>query len=400
MTRQQAQSKNPKDGSLGLVLMLAMAFPMLILYAAGALAPFMLADSAMEPELLGAFTLASFGVAAMLSFRVGHWVKRLGVRTALMMLFGSTAIAFTALVLTGHWLGMLLAISVCGIAQALANPATNQAIASQVVLERRAFMVGMKQSGVQLSALAAGTVMPWLAVSWGWRAALAAVIPVCVVMMLVVACRNWQGNKVALPKPRTAALSQQALMLLMIMQGGVGIVLAAFITQVPVFALDIGMTASEAAFLITVFGLMGAISRLILTPLACRCRLETDLLVVLLIMAGLAIVATFTATSQNVWLLYAGVIGIGSTIVATNALAMAMILRHHCFGEIPLASGRVSMAFFAGLSSGSLLFQGVVSLGGIDAGMALLLLVLTACTMAVIRLRSPILSLLDGELGG
>ncbi|CAM3714253.1 MFS transporter [Xenorhabdus thuongxuanensis] len=385
----QNEAHNKKmELSLGFILVLAMALPMLILYASGALAPFMLQEGEIDRELLGGFTLAAFGVAAILSLSAGRWVKKLGIRWASITLFLFTGGAFAALVLANHpWL-MILAIAVCGIAQALANPMTNQAIATQVTPTHKSFMVGLKQSGVQLSALVAGTILPWMAAQWGWRVALGAIVPVCLFMAILAAICDWQP-KVTIPQMKSHKTAQlNTISMLMLMQGCVGIVLAAFITQVPMFASQLGMPISQAAFLVTLFGLMGWISRLVLTPLASRFKQESDLLALLFVFAFLALLATFNASPQNLWLVYVGVIGIGCTLVATNALAMSMILHHDCFGEIPTASGRVSFAFFGGLALGSLLFQWVVAyFGSTWAGMVFMLILLSFSFLAVLRLR-------------
>ncbi|MDX7991003.1 MFS transporter [Xenorhabdus littoralis] len=374
--------------SLGFILVLAMALPMLILYACGALAPFILQEGTIDRELLGGFTLAAFSVAAILSLSAGKWVKKLGIRWVSIMLFLFTGGAFAALILANNpWL-MILSIAVCGIAQALANPMTNQAIATQVVPARKSFMVGLKQSGVQLSALVAGSILPWIATQWGWRAALGAIIPLCLLMAILAAVRNWQPTVAASQVKSRKARQSGTISMLMLMQGCVGVVLAAFITQVPMFASQLGMPSGQAAFLVTVFGLMGWLSRLVLTPLASRFKQESDLLALLFVFAFLALLATFNATAQNLWLVYVGVIGIGCTLVATNALAMAMILQHDCFGEIPTASGQVSFAFFGGLALGSLLFHWVVTyFGSIWAGMVFMLILLSFSFISVLRLR-------------
>ncbi|WP_446470709.1 MFS transporter [Xenorhabdus stockiae] len=391
----KVEGNNKKEKlSLGIILILAMALPMLILYACGALAPFILREGIIDRELLGGFTLAAFGVAAILSLFAGQWVKKWGVRWAGIILFLSTGGAFTVLILANHpWL-MMLAIAICGIAQALSNPMTNQAIASQVAPENKSFMVGLKQSGVQIAALAAGSVLPLIATQSGWKAALGSIIPLCLLMALLVYVHNWSSKITIYPtKPRTSIKHRNSAQLnmismLMLMQGCVGVVLSAFITQVPIFAVQLGMSLEQAAFLITLFGLIGWCSRLFLTPLANRFKQESDLLALLFIFAFLALIATFNATHQNLWLIYVGVIGIGCTLVATNALAMAMLIQHECFGDIPIASGRVSSAFFGGLALGALCFQWITTyFETIHSGMIFMLMLLSLSFISVLRLR-------------
>ncbi|MEJ2766109.1 MFS transporter [Photobacterium sp. MCCC 1A19761] len=377
------------DLALLLILLMAMALPMLVLYANGALAPLMLAETYINPTILGTFTLSAFGVAAMLSLNAGRWVKQWGIRRAMVSLFVLTGVSFTALIWVEHWLGMALAIAVCGIAQALTNPVTNQAIAALVPASRKALMVGVKQSGVQLSALAAGSVLSLAAIEWGWRAAFALMIPLCFGMAGLAAGKNWQEK---VPVQRVSARGQgdkRLVTLLMVMQAGVGITLAAFITQIPMVAAQIGMNTQQAASLITLFGGMGIVSRLILTPLASRLRHESDLLLILYPVAGLALLCAFSATHELPWLIHVSVVGIGSTLVASNAVAMAMVIKYPAFGDIATASGRVSAAFFGGLASGSLLFQMATRLTEIfHAGLGLLLLFMGICLGSATCLRT------------
>ncbi|UXI02724.1 MFS transporter [Photobacterium sp. TY1-4] len=389
VSQQRPVTNQNLDLPLVLILLMAMALPMLVLYANGALASLMLVENYINPTILGTFTLSAFGVAAILSLNAGRWVKKWGIRSAMVSLFLLTGLSFTVLIWVEHWLGMALAIAVCGIAQALANPATNQAIAAQVPAPQKALMVGVKQSGVQLSALAAGSVLSMAAITWGWRAAFALMIPLCLGMAGLAAGKNWQAKVPAQRVSVRGKGDQRLLASLMIMQAGVGITLAAFITQIPLIAAQIGMTTQQAAFLITLFGGMGIVSRLILTPLASKFRHESELLLRLYPAAGLALLCAFNATDELLWLIHAGVVGIGMTLVASNAVAMAMVIKYPAFGDIPTASGRVSAAFFGGLAIGSLLFQMATNLTPLfHAGLGLLLLCMAICGGAAVFLRN------------
>ncbi len=373
---------------LASLLMAAMALPMLILYASGALAPYILSEGVVSPQLLGGFTLASFGVAALCSSSVGKWVKRSGIKKAGVLLFLFTAVSLALLTRTQNiWL-MLAAAGLCGFAQALANPMTNLAIATQVRAQRRPFMVGLKQSGVQLSALIAGSLMPFIANYLGWRFAIGMTVPLCLVFAFIVMFYRWERKSSAVkPKPRGDA-KPKTVGCLMIAQGVVGLVLAAFVTQVPILATELGLTPAEAAFSITLFGFAGLLSRLVLTPLASKMNHQSDMFQYLILLAIVAIIITFSANANQIWMLYIGVVGIGSTLVATNALAMAMIVSEPKLGDVPIASGRVSSAFFWGVAAGSLLYQFVVgALESTQAGVILFVVLLMISSLSLHILR-------------
>lgn len=154
---------------LASLMTLAMGMPMMVFYAIGVLGPQIIQDLDISREQLGWLTTSTFGLAALLSPWAGALVQRMGNRQGLFLLFLLVAMSFSLIaVLPGFW-GVLTALLLCGLAQSLANPVTNQAIAQLVPAERKAGLVGIKQSGVQASALLAGLVLPTLAYKLGWR---------------------------------------------------------------------------------------------------------------------------------------------------------------------------------------------------------------------------------------
>src|SRR5687768_5424756 len=80
-----------------IVLVFAMAMPMLVLYAISTLGTFIVRDLHLEAKLLGYLVMSSFGIAAILSPWGGALVDRIGPRHALTILFFTVALAFTLL---------------------------------------------------------------------------------------------------------------------------------------------------------------------------------------------------------------------------------------------------------------------------------------------------------------
>src|SRR5688500_9421004 len=108
-----------------IVLVFAMALPMLVLYAISTLGPLLGRDLYFKPELLGYLVMSSFGLAAVLSLWAGAFVDRIGSRYALTILFSAIALAFALIATVENYYGLVAATAICGIAQALANPVTN-----------------------------------------------------------------------------------------------------------------------------------------------------------------------------------------------------------------------------------------------------------------------------------
>ncbi|WP_025132440.1 CynX/NimT family MFS transporter [Pseudomonas sp. PH1b] len=354
-------NQHPFNGSrarslwLRTVLVSAMALPMLIFYAIGTLGPLLISDLAIAPHWLGWLVMSAFGLAALLSLWAGPLVRALGSRRALALLFWATLAGYGLLLTLPGFAGLVLALAVCGVAQALANPVTNLLVLECVEPANKPAVVGLKQSGVQLSALFCGLLLPTLAAGLGWRGALA----ILLVPALALALWGPRVAPVAAPRqPLSLGLVRpnSRLMLLLSVQLCVGLVLSSFVTFLGVFAARQGVSSAEAGAMVAGFGAMGILARTLLTPLGARLREEGWLLLGLLLLACLALGVTAQATAQAHWPLWFGALGMGLTAVATNAIAMSMLLRDPAFGSPAPASGLLSAGFFAGFALGPLLF--------------------------------------------
>jgi len=281
---------------------------------------------------------------------------------------------------------LVAATAICGIAQALANPVTNLLIAQQVPAEKKAAVAGLKQSGVQLAALFAGLALPAVATHYGWPSAFGIVVPVAILLGLTspyvapASCRSSRTSKVF-----SIVLPNKLLLRLMGIQFCVGISLSAFVTFLPTFAVQNGMSLAVAGSLIAVFGVMGMFSRIVLTPLGPKLKEESLLLLTLIAIAACAIGVTMQAGPESHWCLWIGAVGVGLTAVGTNAIAMSMLIRDARFGAVTAASGFVSLAFFGGFSVGPPLYATFSDYSGsFQAGWVFLIgVLLCGCSIAL-----------------
>ncbi|ALM54610.1 MFS transporter [Halomonas huangheensis] len=358
------------------VLISAMALPMLVFYAIGTLGPYLVDDLNVVPGWLGYLTMSSFGLAALLSLWAGPLVSRLGARQSLVLLFLLASMAYALLGLATSFTGVMLAVAVCGIAQALSNPATNLMIANSVPPHQKASVVGMKQAGVQISALFAGLSLPGIAELLGWRAALAVLIP-CGLLLALVTWKVTAGDRPTAAARFSLTRPSRILALLMVIQFCAGVALSAFITFLGVYATQQGMSSVTAGSLVAVFGVMGILARVGLTPLAGRMRDASWLLLLLLVLSAVAIGVIIQTSPDRQWTLWAGTIGMGLTAVATNAVAMSMLLQDRAFGAPATSAGMLSAAFFAGFAVGPPSFGGLsTSIWGFTGAWTALVVVL------------------------
>src|SRR5438105_11767320 len=136
-----------------------MAFSMLLLFVVGALGPLLVRDLALSRSELGAMVTAAFAVATILSLVSGQVVDRVGGRASLICLLALVALNLLLLSIAPTFALLLAAAALGGVAQSLANPATNKLVAGWFSVGRRATVLGVKQSGVQAGAFAAGFLL-------------------------------------------------------------------------------------------------------------------------------------------------------------------------------------------------------------------------------------------------
>ncbi|GIH03494.1 hypothetical protein Rhe02_15610 [Rhizocola hellebori] len=329
-----------------------MAASMLPLYTISALGPYLVADLGLSRAALGAMVTAAFAVAAIASVIVGRAVDALGARTGLALLFAVVSAALLTASFAPKYVWLLSAIAVAGIAQALANPATNVLIAKQVDQSQRASAIGIKQSGVQLAAFACGVAMPALATAWGWRAGLrfAVLLPVVMLIVLVLwvppttasdpsgAWRRWSA-----PSHWLRWLMGYSLLL--------GTALAAVNTYLPLYATQrLAMATTAAGAVLAAFGVSGLVARLWWTRIADHQAKVTAVLSYL--SAGAAGCTLLVWIAAWTWpaVIWLGAVGIGATATAGNAVSMlAVVRRGEAAGH---ASAMVSLGFFTGFVLG------------------------------------------------
>lgn len=330
------------------LLVFAMTMPMLVLFSVSSLGPHIVESLAIEPGSLGYLITSAFGVAALLSIWAGAYVNRYGARHSLILLFSLVAIAFFLVAIQPSYFTLAIAAGLCGVSQALANPATNVLIAKNFPPHKKAGVVGLKQAGVQLAALISGLLLPILAFTFGWHWAYASLVPICL-LFLFFSFRLTKHTPVA---GRFKIESPNKILLrLMGVQFFVGVGLSAFVTFLPSYSTFLGVDKQLASYLIGIFGLVGMLSRTLLTPFAARFSDESYLLLILIGISALAVLC-MNLFSHYEWVVWLAAIAVGATAVTTNAVAMSMAVKDTSFGKLASASGYISVAFFGGYALG------------------------------------------------
>nr|WP_308376108.1 MFS transporter [Streptomyces sp. ISL-99] len=359
-----------KHGGRALTALLtcAMAFSMMQLFLLGALGPRLVGELGISPTVLGLTTTIGFGAAAALSPVGGRVVDRWGPRRCLVALFSGSA---AALVLIGAAPGasvLLLAVALGGLPQALANPATNKAILAVVPPERRGPVTGLKQSGVQLGAFAAGLPLAALAAVAGWRGAVWVAAGAAAVAAL------WAARILPVDRPAAAAgvrvplVPRGMIAWLMVFSLLLGCGIASVNTYVALYGvqrLALGPTAAGA--LVAVLGVAGIAGRVGWSKVAGRPRRAVWLPGVLAAGAvGAALLLMVAAHARP--LAWVAAVAMGVFAVAGNAVSMVLVMQRAAPGRAGQDSALVSAGFFAGFAVGPPLFGLLAEAGHYGAG--------------------------------
>ncbi|MDJ1133662.1 MFS transporter [Streptomyces iconiensis] len=360
--------------SLVVLLTGGMGLSMFVLYAIGALGPFLIEDLGISRSQLGLLTSVTFASATLLSLLAGHTTDLLGGRRAFVLLLLLVAAAFALLTATTTYALLLGALVLGGAAQSLANPATNKLIAANVPTERRAMVVGIKQSGVPLAALTAGLVLPALAGATSWRTALAVVAPVALLGALAALLLPRDPARAAESRLTLPGAPDTLTRWLMAVSLCVGCGLAALNTYLPLYAHQrLSMGEQTAGALISAIGVSGIASRLLWSRFGDRLDIGRSLLA--LAVASVVFGAVIPAATAAPWLIWVGAVGLGGSGAAANAVSMVAVIKGSGFGRTGHASALVSMGFFAGFVVGPTAFGLLVdTTGGFGAGWLLVTL--------------------------
>jgi predicted MFS family arabinose efflux permease len=358
------------NGALTALLTCAMAFSMMQLFLLGALGPRLVEELDVSPTVLGLTTTVGFTTAAVLSPAGGRVVDRLGPRRCLVALLAVSALAL-ALVGSAPGSGFLLAaVALGGLPQALANPATNKAILAVVPPAGRGSVTGMKQSGVQLGAFAAGLPLAALAGMVGWRGAVWAAAGAAVVAA-GWAARALPADPPAKSTPATTWVPRGMIAWLMAFSLLLGCGIASVNTYLALYgAQRLGLGPTAAGALVAVLGVAGIAGRVGWSKVAGRPGWAVWLPG--LLAAGAVGAALLLALSSYAHpLAWVAAVTVGVFAVAAIAVSRVLVMQRAAPGRAGQDSALVSAGFFAGFAIGPPLFGLLAETGRYGAGWGL-----------------------------
>ncbi len=384
-----APMSRSRRAAFGATLTLTMAGPPLIVIALSALGPLVVADLDLTRAEFGSFATVAFAVAALFSAAGGRLVDRVGGRPAAMVVCGGACVALLLVAAAPTYGLVLAAVALSGFLLALANPATNLLVSTHAPPRQRGALVGLKQSGVQVSQILGGALLPGLAVLAGWRVAATVaaglLAPTVLMSYFFLPATSLRGDdRPARARRRVPAevwwMTGYSFLL--------GCALQATIVYLPLFAHeDLGLSVSVAGLSAAVMGAVGLVARVAWGRLFERVRRPQLLLVLLAVVAMVAVGVLRTAgVSDAPWLVWIAVVMHGASAVAANAVVMLAVVTTSDPAFVGAATGLVATGQFAGFALGPIAFgalvdgAGVYGLGWLAVGVVYLL---AAVVMAV-----------------
>lgn len=338
-----------------------MAGGLIIIYLLGGFAPQLTVELGLSRVTLGAISTLFYVFAAVISGFSSGFVAKIGAASSLPLLFACAAAACVALALANGPVVLVVAVLLGGVAAALSNPSTNEFLAGMP--PPFGVLVGVKQSGVQVAALVAGTVVVPLAVLTGWRPAVAATGGLC----LVFAVMSWLTLRGASHASAAASSAHRswahwALLLYAFLMGGG---LATVTTYLALFGFErLDIPSEVAGMAVGIVGAGGVVARVFWGVVGERFG-RSRLRLFLCGQAAFACLSSVLLVFAHGW--GAGLIWVAALVLGLSATAwtglvyLFVILRGVEVGRI---SGQIQMAFFVGLMSTPLVFGAVLDSTG------------------------------------
>lgn len=350
-------------------------------FAFGVLGPDLIAEFGLSRAGLGVLTTAHFAVGGLGSTLAGRATDHLGARRTMLIAFALVAGAQVAMAASGAFGWLLVAAAAAGVSLAAGNPATNKAVSQHLPPGRRGLTMGVKQAGVQLGAVLAGTVAAPLAAGFGWRTALlvSTVVPVAGLVLTPLLVppdpappARSDGHRAA-PLPR--AIRRLAVYAFLL-----GAAAGAFNAYLPLYAVErLGTTTTRAGAIAAAVGATGVVSRILWGWLAERLSSYRLPLTGMAFGAVVAVASVLAGPRLGVAAVWFGAILFGATAVTWNAVGMVAVIGEVESDDAGRASGLVLFGFYTGFVPSPVVFGALVdATGSYGASWLLVMLLLAA----------------------
>ncbi|MDX1448879.1 MAG: MFS transporter, partial [Acidimicrobiia bacterium] len=302
---------------------------------------------------IGALVTAMSLGGALISPRVGSIADAIGAKRSTTTTIALATVALVGLAVAPAYWVIVTAALVGGVAQAMANPATNKLIALHVEPGRRGVITGIKQSGVTAASALGGILLPPVTILAGWRWAVALFALIAagggVLSLLVPA----DPARDAAPHGEGKEPIDPYIFRLAIYGFILGAAGTAIFTFLPLYAEEsLGLGPASAGLAVAVTGVAGVVGRILWGRFA-EIRFGTwrSLEYIAVLAAGAA--AVLVAAQEVTWLVWVAAVLTGFSASAWNSVGMLAVIETATPAQAGRASGVVLFGFLAGLGLGA-----------------------------------------------
>ena len=319
------------------------------------LAADLIAEFDVDRWQVGALVTAMTISGALISPSVGTLTDRIGARRATIVTLLAAGGALAAMSVSPVFGLVAFFALVGGVAQAIANPATNKLISMHVPPGERGVITGVKQSGVQAGTFLGGLLLPVITLSLGWRwavavfgfAALVGGLWASVSLPADIALETEPGSE---PTGERMPPVIRSLALYGFLLGFAG---TAIFTYLPLYAEEsLGYSSSVAGYVVAFVGSVGVAGRIgwgRLSERSLGAMRSLRIISVLSFVSALLLVAAETAP----WMVWVAALTTGLSASSWNAVGMLAIIQSVPTRRAGRGSGVVLAGFLLGLGLGA-----------------------------------------------
>lgn len=325
-------------------------------YAFGVLGPDLIREFSLSRSQLGLATTVSFVIGGFGSILAGRFVDKIGVRKITIYAMTIVAVSLLLISVTTNYLIILALSAFAGITLAFGNPITNKVIANEIPARIRGPITGIKQSGVQLGASAAGFALAPLVVIFGWRIGLAltVLIPVAALLMSLIFIPEHEPKEQNKTTARKLPKPVYLIAIYGFFNGAAISCLTAYLPLYFVESLDFSLSAAGALF--GTFGIVALFARVFWGWLAGKVEIGRELLIVMALIAAFGIVLISYGSNFNIWIIWAATLLLGITAMSWNSVGMLMVINGVDKSATGQATGIVLFGFYVGIASSPVFF--------------------------------------------
>ncbi len=336
------------------------------------LAPQIAADFGVPTGLVGMQVSLLYGVAMVTSLQAGSLAKRLGACRTSQLAMLLVAVG-CALAMGGTPATLVVTTLLLGVAYGMTNPAAAQLLARYTPAHQRNLLYSIKQSGVPLGGVLAGSLGPSIAQQWGWQAAFGALAVAALLSggLLQWRRRQWDSDRApSAPLQGLGSLNVLYRHPPILWLGMTGFCLAA--AQLSLLSFTVAFMVEEllitlvtAGVIMSVVHASGVFGRVGWGMLADRIGRSIPVLCGLaVVMLLLFLLVSRLGTTTPVWWVVLVLSAAGATAIGWNGVYLSEVARRSPHAEVGEATAAVLVLTYMGVLTGPALFSLIVGFGG------------------------------------